>query len=91
MPAAACSAAGRARARGRRHRRRRRGRQPKKLVEDAVAVVFGGIYSSTRQAIKQPVVVEGKTLYLYPEQYEGQETDPLIFWTRRGRPSRSTR
>ena len=54
----------------------------KKLVEvDRVAVVFGGIYSSTRQAIKQPVVVEGKTLYLYPEQYEGQESDPLIFCT----------
>src|SRR4249919_2653081 len=30
-----------------------------KLVEhDRVDVVFGGIYSSTRQAIKQPVVVK---------------------------------
>ena len=53
-----------------------------KLVQaDRVDVVFGGIYSSTRQAIKQPVVVEGKTLYIYPEQYEGQEADPLIFCT----------
>ena len=53
-----------------------------KLVEhDQVAVVFGGIYSSTRQAIKGPVVTEGKTLYIYPEQYEGQESDPLIFCT----------
>jgi len=26
-------------------------------------------------------VVEGKTLYIYPEQYEGQESDPLIFCT----------
>jgi branched-chain amino acid transport system substrate-binding protein len=53
-----------------------------KLVQsDRVAVVFGGIFSSTRQAIKQPVVVEGKTLYIYPEQYEGQESDPLIFCT----------
>jgi branched-chain amino acid transport system substrate-binding protein len=53
-----------------------------KLVQvDGVDVVFGGIFSSTRQAIKQPVVVEGKTLYLYPEQYEGQESDPLIFCT----------
>jgi len=26
-------------------------------------------------------VVEGKTLYIYPEQYEGQECDPLIFCT----------
>jgi len=53
-----------------------------KLVQvDEVDVVFGGIYSSTRQAIKGPVVVEGKTLYVYPEQYEGQESDPLIFCT----------
>jgi ABC-type branched-subunit amino acid transport system substrate-binding protein len=52
------------------------------LVErDRVDVVFGGIYSSTRQAIKGPVVVKGKTLYIYPEQYEGQESDPLIFCT----------
>ncbi|MEQ1869321.1 MAG: substrate-binding protein [Vicinamibacterales bacterium] len=52
------------------------------LVEhDHVDVVFGGIYSSTRQAIKEPVVVKGKTLYIYPEQYEGEEADPLIFCT----------
>ena len=49
--------------------------------EDQVDVIFGGIYSSTRQAIKGPAVVEGKTLYIYPEQYEGQESDPLIFCT----------
>jgi urea transport system substrate-binding protein len=54
----------------------------RKLVEqDDVDVVFGGIYSSTRQAIKGPAVVEGKKLYIYPEQYEGQECDPLIFCT----------
>jgi branched-chain amino acid transport system substrate-binding protein len=54
----------------------------RKLVEDdQVDVVFGGIYSSTRQAIKGAAVVEGKTLYIYPEQYEGQEADPLIFCT----------
>src|SRR5215210_6966171 len=53
-----------------------------KLVQqDNVDVLFGGIYSSTRQAIKGPAVVEGKTLYIYPEQYEGQESDPLIFCT----------
>ena len=53
-----------------------------KLVQrDQVDVIFGGIYSSTRQAIKGPAVVEGKTLYVYPEQYEGQESDPLIFCT----------
>src|SRR3954470_2911077 len=53
-----------------------------KLVERVgVDVVIGGIYSSTRQAIKRPVVDEAKTLYLYPEQYEGQECHPLIFCT----------
>lgn len=52
-----------------------------KLVEqDRVDVIFGGIYSSTRQAIK-PAIVKGRTLYIYPEQYEGQEADPLIFCT----------
>src|SRR5450755_1010766 len=53
-----------------------------KLVQhDDVDVLFGGIYSSTRQAIKGPAVVKGKKLYIYPEQYEGQECDPLIFCT----------
>jgi urea transport system substrate-binding protein len=53
-----------------------------KLVQqDKVDVIFGGIYSSTRQAIKGPAVVAGRTLYIYPEQYEGQECDPLIFCT----------
>jgi urea transport system substrate-binding protein len=54
----------------------------KKLVqEDRVDVILGGIYSSTRQAIKGPAVVEGKKLYIYPEQYEGEEHHPLIFCT----------
>jgi branched-chain amino acid transport system substrate-binding protein len=53
-----------------------------KLVQqDRVDVILGGIYSSARQAIKGPAVVEGRTLYIYPEQYEGQESDPLIFCT----------
>jgi branched-chain amino acid transport system substrate-binding protein len=53
-----------------------------RLVQrDHVDVILGGIYSSTRQAIKGPAVVEGRTLYIYPEQYEGQESDPLIFCT----------
>ena len=53
-----------------------------KLIEqDRVDVVLGGIYSSTRQAIKGPVVDQGNTLYIYPEQYEGQECHPLIFCT----------
>ncbi len=53
-----------------------------KLVEqDQVDVIFGGIYSSTRLAIKAAAVTRGRTLYIYPEQYEGQEADPLIFCT----------
>jgi branched-chain amino acid transport system substrate-binding protein len=53
-----------------------------KLVQqDHVDVVLGGIFSSTRQAIKTAAVVEGETLYIYPEQYEGQEYDPLLFCT----------
>src|SRR3954452_9789972 len=53
----------------------------KLVADDRVDVLLGGIYSSTRQAIKQAAVVEGGTLYIYPEQYEGQECDPLIFCT----------
>jgi len=52
-----------------------------RLVGADVDVVVGGIYSSTRQAIKVPVVEEAGKLYLYPEQYEGQEWHPLIFCT----------
>jgi branched-chain amino acid transport system substrate-binding protein len=53
-----------------------------KLVQqDRVDAIFGGIYSSTRQAIKGPAVVQGRMLYIYPEQYEGEESDPLIFCT----------
>src|SRR6266550_8576546 len=53
----------------------------KLVAQDKVDVIFGGIYSSTRQAIKGPAVVKGRTLYIYPEQYEGQECNPLIFCT----------
>ena len=53
-----------------------------KLVQrDNVDVIFGGIYSSTRQAIKGPAVLKGRKLYIYPEQYEGEECNPLIFCT----------
>jgi branched-chain amino acid transport system substrate-binding protein len=53
-----------------------------RLVQEVqVDVIFGGILSSTRQAIKAAAVTEGRTLYIYPEQYEGQECDPLIFCT----------
>jgi ABC-type branched-subunit amino acid transport system substrate-binding protein len=58
------------------------GEVARKLVDqDRVDVIFGGIYSSTRQAIKSSAVTHGKTLYIYPEQYEGEESDPLIFCT----------
>lgn len=56
-------------------------RAAKLVREDRVDVVLGGIYSSARQAIKGPVVDQGRTLYIYPEQYEGQECDPLLFCT----------
>jgi branched-chain amino acid transport system substrate-binding protein len=63
-----------------------------KLVQqDHVDVILGGIYSSTRQAIKGPAVTEGKTLYIYPEQYEGQEYDPLLSAPARSPPSSSNR
>ena len=53
-----------------------------KLVEKGkVDVVLGGIYSSTRQAIKRAAVEKAGKLYIYPEQYEGQECHPLIFCT----------
>ena len=55
--------------------------QAAKLVQDdRVEVILGGIFSSTRLAIKEPAV-EGGTIYIYPEQYEGQEYDPLLFCT----------
>jgi ABC-type branched-subunit amino acid transport system substrate-binding protein len=53
----------------------------KLVLHDKVDVIFGGIYSSTRQAIKGPAVAKGRKLYIYPEQYEGGECDPLIFCT----------
>ena len=51
------------------------------VQDDHVDVLLGGIFSSTRQAIKGPAVVEGGTLYIYPEQYEGQDYDALLFCT----------
>src|SRR3954471_190149 len=53
-----------------------------KLIDiDKVDLVVGGIYSSTRLAIKSEAVTRGRTLYIYTEQYEGQENHPLIFCT----------
>jgi branched-chain amino acid transport system substrate-binding protein len=56
-------------------------RTAKLIDKDKVDLVVGGIYSSTRQAIKSEAVTRGRTLYIYTEQYEGEENDPLIFCT----------
>lgn len=54
----------------------------RKLIQDRkVNVVFGGITSAMRQAIKDPIVNRGKTLYIYPQLYEGQECTPFLFNT----------
>src|SRR6476620_2548574 len=51
------------------------------IQRDKVDVVLGGITSSMRNAIKDVIVTRGKTLYIYPEQYEGKECTPFIFCT----------
>ena len=51
------------------------------IQEYRVDVVLGGISSAMRQAIKDPIVNRGRTLYIYPEQYEGQECTKHLFCT----------
>ena len=54
----------------------------RRLIErDHVDVVLGGISSSMRNAIKGPIVQRGRTLYIYPELYEGKECENLIYCT----------
>ncbi|MCP1757307.1 substrate-binding protein [Bradyrhizobium elkanii] len=54
----------------------------RKLIQrDKVDMVLGGITSSMRNAIKDPIVARGKTLYIYPELYEGRECTPYLFCT----------
>lgn len=54
----------------------------RKLVQkDKVDVVFGGITSSMRNAIKDTIVNRGKTLYIYPQLYEGKECTPYLYCT----------
>ena len=54
----------------------------RKLIQrDKVDVVFGGITSSMRNAIKDVIVTRGRTLYIYPQLYEGQECTPYLFCT----------
>src|SRR6202166_930808 len=54
----------------------------RKLIQrDKVDVVLGGITSSMRNAIKGEIVTRGKTLYIYPQLYEGKECTPYLFCT----------
>jgi branched-chain amino acid transport system substrate-binding protein len=54
----------------------------RKLIQrERVDVVLGGVTSSMRQAIKDPIVTRGRTLYIYPQLYEGQECTPNLFCT----------
>src|SRR5262244_1291382 len=51
------------------------------IQRDKVDVVLGGITSSMRNAIKDVIVTRGKTLYIYPQLYEGKECTPYILCT----------
>jgi ABC-type branched-subunit amino acid transport system substrate-binding protein len=51
------------------------------IQERKVEVVLGGITSAMRQAIKDPIVNRGRTLYIYPQLYEGQECTKNLFCT----------
>lgn len=53
----------------------------KLVTQDKVDVVLGGITSSMRNAIKDTIVNRGKTLYIYPQLYEGKECTPYLFCT----------
>jgi ABC-type branched-subunit amino acid transport system substrate-binding protein len=54
----------------------------RKLIQrDKVDVVLGGVTSSMRNAIKDPIVGRGKMLYIYPQLYEGKECTPYLFCT----------
>jgi branched-chain amino acid transport system substrate-binding protein len=51
------------------------------VQKDKVDVVFGGITSSMRNAIKDTIVNRGKTLYIYPQLYEGKECTKYLYCT----------
>ena len=54
----------------------------RKLIQERkVNVVLGGITSAMRQAIKDPIVNRGRTLYIYPQLYEGQECTKHLYCT----------
>ena len=52
----------------------------KLIVNDKVAVTFGGWTSASRKAML-PVFEQYKSLLWYPVQYEGLEQSPYIFYT----------
>jgi len=51
------------------------------IQKNDVDVVLGGITSAMREAIKNPIVRRGKTLYIYPQLYEGQECTQHLYCT----------
>lgn len=51
------------------------------IIRESVRGLIGGITSSMRNAIKDPIVARGKTLYIYPQLYEGKECTPYLFCT----------
>ncbi len=51
------------------------------IRRDNVDIVFGGITSAMRNAIKGPIVERGRTLYVYPQLYEGGECTPYLYCT----------
>jgi len=53
----------------------------KLVTQDKVDVVFGGITSSMRNAIKDTIVNRGHTLYIYPQLYEGLECTRYLYCT----------
>ena len=57
------------------------GNVSKLIQQHQVDVVCGGITSAMREAIKNPIVRRGKTLYIYPQLYEGQECTEHLYCT----------
>src|SRR5258705_8986954 len=53
----------------------------KSIHRDKVDPASGGTTSSRRNAIKDVIVTRGKTLYIYPQLYEGKECTPNLFCT----------
>jgi branched-chain amino acid transport system substrate-binding protein len=54
----------------------------RKLVQrDKVDIVIGGLTSSMRNAIKDTVITRGRSLYVFPQMYEGQECTTNLFCT----------